>query len=79
MAVAFKQLFLLTLSDISHAAEIIYTNSVHTPIAPVTIGERRAFSRAVASGNAVTEFETHGKAAQEIRKLWQWIRQYINE
>jgi chromosome partitioning protein len=49
------------------------------PIAPVTIGDRRAFSRAVASGNAVTEFETHGKAAQEIRKLWQWMRQYIYE
>jgi chromosome partitioning protein len=49
------------------------------PIAPVTIGDRRAFSRAVASGRAVTEFETDGKAAQEIRKLWQWIRQYINE
>ena len=49
------------------------------PIAPVTIGERRTFSRAIASGRAVTEFEAHGKAAQEIRKLWQWMRQYLYE
>ena len=40
------------------------------PVAPVTISERRAFARAVASGKAVTEFEGEGKAAAEIRALW---------
>jgi len=44
------------------------------PIAPVEITDRRAFSRAVASGRAVTEFEADGKAAEEIRALWQWIQ-----
>jgi chromosome partitioning protein len=39
------------------------------PIAAVEISERRAFSRAVATGRAVTEFESHGKAADEIRTL----------
>src|SRR5579863_3414973 len=43
------------------------------PVAAVEIAERRAFSRAVATGRAVTEFESHGKAAEEIRALWGWI------
>ncbi len=43
-------------------------------VAPMTIGERRAFSRAIATGRAVTEFDTRGKAAEEIRALWKWIK-----
>ena len=45
------------------------------PRAPVTIGERRAFARAVATGRAVTEFEADGKAAQEIQGLFNWIKE----
>ena len=44
------------------------------PIAPMEITERRAFARAVASGRAVTEFESNGKAAEEIRALWEWLK-----
>jgi hypothetical protein len=44
-----------------------------SPHRPIEITERRAFARAVATGRAVTEFETHGKAAEEIRALWRWI------
>jgi chromosome partitioning protein len=44
------------------------------PVAPVEIAERRAFSRAIATGRSVTEFETDGRAAGEIRALWEWIR-----
>lgn len=44
------------------------------PVAPVEIGDRRAFSRAVATGRSVTEFESSGKAAEEIRALWLWIK-----
>ena len=47
------------------------------PVAPVTIGERRAFSRAVASGRAVTEFDKNGKAAAEIRNLWTWLKEQL--
>ena len=43
-------------------------------VAPVTVGDRRAFSRAIATGRAVTEFEARGKAAEEIRALWQWVK-----
>lgn len=47
------------------------------PVAPVEITDRRAFSRAIATGRAVTEFETDGRAADEIRGLWDWIRTQI--
>ncbi|KAF0142284.1 MAG: chromosome partitioning protein, partial [Rhodospirillaceae bacterium] len=45
------------------------------PVAPVEITNRRAFARAVAMGQSVTEFESHGKAAREIRTLWQWVKE----
>jgi chromosome partitioning protein len=48
-----------------------------TGFAPVTISERRAFARAVASGKAVTEFKGEGKAAAEIRALWNWFREQM--
>jgi chromosome partitioning protein len=47
------------------------------PIAPVEIIDRRAFARAVATGRAVTEFESDGKAANEIRRLWAWLKEQI--
>jgi len=59
--------------------EIAETRSVlegyGLPVAPFEITDRRAFARAVASGRAVTEFETHGKAAEEIRNLWHWLKE----
>lgn len=39
-----------------------------------TLGERRSFARAVATGKSVTEFEPDGKAAAEIRNLWTAVR-----
>lgn len=47
------------------------------PVAPPEITDRRAFARAVATGRAVTEFESDGKAAQEIRNLWNWIKEQL--
>lgn len=44
------------------------------PVSPAVITDRRAFSRAVASGRAVTEFEGEGRAAEEIRALWKWTK-----
>ncbi|MGB5495660.1 MAG: hypothetical protein WBM97_14395, partial [Sedimenticolaceae bacterium] len=43
------------------------------PVSPVSISQRAAFSHALIDGRAVTEFEDTGKAASEIRSLWQWI------
>lgn len=48
------------------------------PVSPAEITERRAFARAVATGRAVTEFESEGKAAEEIRALWKWIKEQLN-
>ena len=48
------------------------------PVAPVEITDRRAFARAVATGRAVTEFDSHGKAAEEIRALWLWLKKEMN-
>jgi len=47
------------------------------PVCPYDITDRRAFSRAVATGRAVTEFEEEGKAALEIRALWTWLREQL--
>ena len=44
------------------------------PVLPGEITDRRAFARAVTTGRAVTEFEADGKAAEEIRALWGWIK-----
>jgi chromosome partitioning protein len=47
------------------------------PVAPVTIGDRKAFSRAIITGEAVTEFDSSGKAAHEIVALWRWLRKQM--
>jgi chromosome partitioning protein len=47
------------------------------PVCPYDITDRRAFSRAVATGRAVTEFEADGKASEEIRSLWKWLKEQM--
>lgn len=47
------------------------------PVCPVLIHDRRAYSRAIASGKAVTEFDAGGKAAAEIRALWLYLKGYL--
>lgn len=64
------------------APEIAETRTVLAafglPVAAVEITDRRAFARAVATGRAVTEFDSEGKAAQEIRLLWKWIKEEMH-
>lgn len=43
-------------------------------VSPVVISDRRSFGRALITGKAVTEYETEGKAADEVRALWKWIK-----
>jgi chromosome partitioning protein len=47
------------------------------PVAPVSITDRRAFARAITTGKSVTEFEEEGKAAEEIRALWRWLKEQM--
>lgn len=61
--------------------EIVETRQVLTdyglPVCPYDITDRRAFSRAIATGRAVTEFEEEGKAAAEIRAFWAWLKEQM--
>ena len=43
------------------------------PVSPASVSQRAAFSHALIDGRAVTEFEATGKAAGEIRGLFDWI------
>jgi chromosome partitioning protein len=61
--------------EVEETREVL--ESYNLPLAPVAIGDRRAFARAVATGRAVTEFDAEGKAAEEITKRWKWIRKQI--
>jgi chromosome partitioning protein len=43
------------------------------PVAPVAVTQRVALSHALAGGQAITEFEPDGRAADEIGRLWRWV------
>jgi chromosome partitioning protein len=63
--------------EVDQAREVLQKHGY--PVAPVTIGDRKAFSRAIITGEAVTEFEPSGKAAQEIMALWRWINKQLGD
>lgn len=47
------------------------------PVSPVVIGDRRAFSRALAGGLAVTELASNNaKAVAEITSYWHWLYEH---
>lgn len=48
-------------------------------LCPVRIGNRIAFSRAQQTGRAAQEYEPDGKAAEEIRQLYEYMCIHINE
>lgn len=59
------------------APEVEETRTVLTEsgtVAPIVISDRRSYGRALISGKAVTEYENEGKAADEVRTLWNWIK-----
>jgi chromosome partitioning protein len=45
-------------------------------VAPVVLGQRSAYASAWIDGRSVEEYEVNGKAAEEIRKLYQWMMKY---
>jgi chromosome partitioning protein len=49
------------------------TQDLGLSLAPVELGERRAYMRAVATGRGVAEFEPNGPAAAEIAALWAYV------
>jgi len=46
-------------------------------VAPVRIKERRPYSRALATGHAVTEFPRSTDARNEIEALWHWLHAFL--
>jgi chromosome partitioning protein len=46
-------------------------------ISPALLAHRTAYARALSSGLAVTEFDEDGKAAEEIKTLWNWISKQL--
>lgn len=47
------------------------------PVAPMALSNRVAFSHSLIDGRAVTEFEGNGKAALEIRQLYDWLKENL--
>lgn len=46
-------------------------------VAPVRLTQRAAFAHALASGQTAQEYEPDGKAAEEIRRLYEWTCQFV--
>ena len=62
--------------DIGSAHELIARR--YTPKAQILgFKTRDEAVMAVATGRAVTEFESDGKAATEIRALWAWLKEQM--
>jgi chromosome partitioning protein len=43
-------------------------------VAPVSLGQRIAYARALATGRSVTEFDPKSEAASEINALWDYVK-----
>jgi chromosome partitioning protein len=43
------------------------------------IGQRADHQDALAAGLGVTEHDPEGKAAEEVRQLWQWINRKLEK
>jgi chromosome partitioning protein len=62
--------------EVAEAREVCAEQPI--PLAPVELGDRRAFARAVQSGRAVEEFDPRSAAADEIRRLWAYVDKRSN-
>jgi chromosome partitioning protein len=62
-------------SIVAEAREAL--SGYEVPVCPVAVSDRVAFRYALIDGLAVTEFETKGRAADEIRALARWIRKEL--
>ncbi len=59
--------------EVAEAREVCTGHAV--PLAPMQLGDRRAYARAVQTGRAVQEFEPRGAAAAEISALWTFVNE----
>jgi len=65
----------------SRAPEVLearsFCESLAVPLAPVELGLRRVYARAVQTGYSVQEFEPRGAAAQETADLWTYVHKHM--
>jgi chromosome partitioning protein len=61
--------------DLEQASEAV--KAMGLDLAPATLGDRVAYKRAIASGQAVVEFEPKGQAAGEVAALWNWVKKEV--
>ena len=47
------------------------------PIVPQAVAVRAALAHALIDGRSVTEFEPHGKASGELRRVWKWTEKIL--
>ena len=47
-------------------------------VAPIMIQQRAAYGHALIAGQTAQEFEPHGKAAEELGKLYEWLGTCLN-
>lgn len=48
-----------------------------TPVCKISISQRAAYGHALIDGRAVLEYDQKSKAAQEIDRLWRWLREEL--
>jgi chromosome partitioning protein len=56
-----------------YAEEVRAGLSAMVTVAPIHLYQRAAYFNAVNDGRSVEEYEPKGKAAEEIRRLYQWV------
>ena len=59
------------------AGEVV--RRIGLPVAPVMLPERAAFHHSVAGGKAASEIEPHGKAAEDVARLWEWVSKHATK
>lgn len=57
--------------DADSAAEAI-AGEIGLTVAPVRLGSRLAYKRSLISGQTAQEYEPGGKAAEEVKRLYEW-------
>ena len=62
-----------------HAETAEWLAQLGLPVCPVTIGDRIAFQDAYSHGLGACEFEPQGKAALEIRQLYEYTCELLNK
>jgi chromosome partitioning protein len=54
-----------------------FIERLKVPLAPLFLSELRAYARAVTAAQGVSEYEPHGKAAQEIGAVLDWLAEHM--